>query len=195
MANCVCCGQQEEGYVFQALEIRTIPLRELRGERRVQGLGELRQCALCPGCARRRLAAILSPWPGLVRQALPFGGLLLLGLLVLGVLRPADRPFQFFGAAAVLCGAVGLVSGVRTALGRRRAYASLPEREALALAAWDCALGALPRKADDADLTYLPVNEETRAMSYDQLARQFDLLVPIAKEAAERIAALPRETP
>lgn len=55
-------------------------------------------------------------------------------------------------------------------------------------AAWECALSELPRKEGNADVTYIPQNAETAAMGVSELASRFDLLAPIAREAAERIA-------
>lgn len=189
MTNCACCGRQEEGYAFRALEIRTLHLRELQGERRVQGLGEFRQCAVCRACAQKRLEETLGPWRVLPRRLLPFGVILLLGVLVLAVLPSGERPVRFFGAAAVICGALGMGSTIRAALKTRRTYAALPREKALEEAAWACALSALPRKDGDADVTYLPVTEETLALDANALALRFQLLPPIAKEAVKRIAA------
>ena len=191
MTNCACCGRMEEGYSFQTLEIRTIHLRELQGERRVQGLGEFRQCLVCRSCAQKRLEDALRPRHSLLRRILPFAVILLVGVLVLGVLPFAERPFQFFGAAAVICGVVGGGSVIRSAFQKRQTYAALPREEALKQAAWDCAVSALPRKDGDADVTYLPITQETLAMDAKALAIQFQLLPPIAKEAAKRIGSAP----
>lgn len=191
MSNCAHCGKAGAEYIFQALEIRTLHLRELRGERWVQGLGELRWCAVCQNCARKRLDSLRTPWTRLFRRLLPFGIVLLFGVGVLGLLRPAERPFQMFGAAATICGAVGLVSTIRSAWRLQRAWSTKPPEVALEDAAWDYALEILPRKKDDADITYLPINQETRAMDHAELSRRFDLLPPIAKEAEERITSIP----
>ncbi len=191
MTNCACCGRTEEGYSFRALEIRTIHLRELQGERRVQGLGEFRQCAVCRSCAQKRLEEALRPWRLLLRRMLPFAVILLAGVLVLGLLPSAERPFQFFGAAAVICGVLGAGSVIRSTFRKRRTYSALPREEALEQAAWDCAVSTLPRKDGDADVTYLPITPETLAMDAKALALRFQLLPPIAKEAAKRIGSAP----
>ena len=188
MSGCVHCGKAQAGYSFQALEVRTIHLRELGGERRVQGLGDLRRCRVCRDCAQHYLEEVLRPRRVLLRQGLPFAAVLLLGVLVLAGFRTGHRPFEIFGGAGVLCGAVGLVSVVRTALQRRRTYSALPREEALERAAWECALSELPRKEGDADVTYIPQNAETAAMGVSELACRFDLLAPIAGAAAERMA-------
>lgn len=189
MDGCMCCGQTAQ-YTFQALEVHTIHLRELSGERRIQGLGALRQCVVCRDCAEKYLNTVLRPHRLLLRRGMPFAAILVLGVLMLGVLRFSSRPVQMFGATAVICGVLGIASAIRTVLQKRRNYSRLPQETALEQAGWDCVLSVLPKKEQDADVTYIPVTKETLAMGTEELGLRFELLPPIAKEAAERIGKI-----
>lgn len=188
--SCMGCGRGGEvSYPFRAIEVRTLHVRDLGGERVVQALGDVRALSICNACAEEELSAALSPVLTAARRALPFACVLAVGMaLSLTVTMQSDVPaLRLPGPAAVLCGAAGCVSSWRDALARARTFRALEHRAALERAAWDRLLLALPRKRGDEDLTYIPIDETTRAMDARALAARYDLLPPIAEQAVGRM--------
>ena len=187
MSVCLRCGREEAAHAFRALEVRTLAVRDLTGEKRVQALGRFVDASICRECAGKRLAEIAAPGRALGRKAGPFLLILLFGLGVTLLLRPAERAILLMGAAAVICGAAGLASSVREILRKKKEYRALPPEEAERRAAWESFLCTAPQKEGENDLTYIPVNEETLAMKNGDLMIAYRLLPAIAKEAWRRL--------
>lgn len=196
--TCVKCGEKGE-FHFRALTVRTIHLREMRGERRVQGLGGFVDLSVCSSCARQHLDNVLKPGKALVSRLLPFAAISLLGaalavLFTFGNGLPAgleqwaeDGVLRLFGLAALLCGALGLFGTFRTFADTRREYAALSEEDALQQAAWAVASENAPQKSGDEDLTYIPVTARTLKMKNGDLMIAYKLLPEIANQAHERL--------
>ena len=49
--KCVRCGG-DAAYPVRAIEVRTLHVRSIGGEKRVQALGDERESAVCEACAR-----------------------------------------------------------------------------------------------------------------------------------------------
>ena len=64
---------------------------------------------------------------------------------------------------------------------------ALPEQDALAEAAWDVYLAEAPKKENENDLSYIPIDEKTRARKNGDLMILYHLLPEIAVEAWKRI--------
>ena len=196
MQTCVKCGGKDD-FRFRALTVRTVHLREMKGERRVQGLGGFTELAVCRACAQQRLDAVLKPGKALASRLIPFAAIMLAGavlaalftfgggfLVSVGLEEWAnDGVLRLFGLAALLCGALGLIGNLRTFADTCREYAALPEDEALEQAAWAVASEGAPQKSGDEDLTYIPVTARTLAMKNGDLMIAYKLLPQIAKEA------------
>ena len=60
MAACLKCGGEGD-YSFRVLEVHTLHVRDLDGEKRVQALGDFREYAVCCVCAQARLDRALRP--------------------------------------------------------------------------------------------------------------------------------------
>ena len=196
MQTCVKCGGKDD-FRFRALTVRTIHLREMRGERRVQGLGGFTELTACRACAQQRLDAVLKPGKALASRLIPFAAIMIVGAVLAalftfggGLLVSAglgewanDGVLRLFGLAALLCGALGLIGNLRTFADTRREYAALPDGEALEHAAWAVASEGAPQKSGDEDLTYIPVTARTLAMKNGDLMIAYKLVPDIAKEA------------
>lgn len=183
MESCLCCGENREGLPFRALEIHTLHIRDIGGERRVQSLGAFRDWTICRECAEKKLAT----WrhPRIFRDCLPFLGVLILGITLCAAFWSSDAPLRLMGAAGVVCGVVGTAGTVKRRLARKRA--SEENLDALASAAWAALLDAAPKKSGDHDLTYLPVNARTIRMNATELAASFALLPALAEKAYHMI--------
>lgn len=182
MSNCIHCGTGAADYPFRVLEVQTLHIREMGGERRVQALGRFQDYAICRGCAQAHLETILAPGKRLMRRMLPFAAILAAGITVLA-LGWGQLPLVVMGVAGILCGVVGIGSQARNGAAMRREYAALSPEEALARAAWDLLLATAPNKDGENDLTYIPVDERTMAMKNGDLMIVYDLLPAVAKKA------------
>lgn len=195
---CVKCGEKG-AFHFRALTVRTIHLREMRGERRVQGLGDFTDLPVCSDCARRRLDDVLKPGKALAVRLVPFAAIMLFGAVLSALFTfggdlsaglgqwAEDGVLRLFGLAALVCGALGLFGSLRTFVDTRREYAALSDKDALEQAAWAVASENAPQKSGDEDLTYIPVTERTLEMKNGDLMIVYKLLPEIAKQAHERI--------
>ena len=85
-----------------------------------------------------------------------------------------------------------MFSSIKRIRGQQAQSLALPREEAVKKAAWDCLLAAAPKKNGDNDLTYIPVDGETKALDQRELALRYDLLPAIAAQALERMAGEPR---
>lgn len=182
MSNCIHCGTGAADYPFRVLEVQTLHIREMGGERRVQALGRFQDYAICRGCAQAHLETILAPGKRLMRRMLPFAAILAAGITVLA-LGWGQLPLVVMGVAGILCGVVGIGSQARNGAAMRREYAALSPEEALSRAAWDLLLATAPNKDGENDLTYIPVDERTMAMKNGDLMIVYDLLPAVAKKA------------
>ena len=170
------------------LEVQTLHIRGFTGEQRVQALGNFVEANVCRDCARRYLAARGSPRSRLLRSAALAALLAAVGTALLVFLLAEGSRFPLFGGAAILCAAAILWSAIRTYRTQRAAQAVRSEEENLAEAAWALLVSCLPKKAEDSDLTYLPITEDFPDRSVQDLVRSYDLLPAIAKKARELAA-------
>ncbi len=182
MERCLSCGRDAE-YTFRMLEVQTLPVRDLGGEKKVQALGRFREEAICRTCAAAYRDAVMKPRSRLIRKLLPFLGVLLFGVLMLTLFLRGPRALTICGAAGVICGILGLFTGIRETLTLRKAYVSLSEEEALRRAAWERLLEKLPKKDGDNDLSYIPETPETLKLKNGDLMVVYHLLPAIAKKA------------
>jgi len=184
--ECLKCGKPGQ-YVFHVLEVRTLHVRSISGEQRVQALGKSLDYAVCETCAAKHLEQIQKPGRRMGKIVVPFFLVLVLGLVLLTMLRTTDGNAvqRLIGPAALTCGVLGLASTLRDDIRRRKEFSVLTEEEALARAAWECLLDSAPKKAGDSDLTYIPVNPKTLDMKNGDLMIRYRLLPQIAQQAYE----------
>lgn len=195
MAACFTCGNSENVTQYRSLEVQTLPVRDLGGERRVQALGRFRTDGLCRACAQTYLSGVFHPAKRTAKKGLPFLAILLVGVLALLFLRNEGHAFRLFGIAGVICGVIGSVSAVTAAVRERRAYAALSPDAQLSRASWACLAAALPKKDGDNDLTYIPITDRTLAMKNGDLMIEYDLLPAIAKKTHKLIHDQREEEP
>ncbi len=189
MERCVHCGNAGE-LSIRALEVRTLHIRDLNGERRVQALGDWKSAAVCRSCAenRRKLEenVLRSARPRLRRFGLVLAAGVILEVLCFPLLG-GERVYALLGLAAVVCGLLGMFSAVREARERKRELSRLSPEEADEEAAWTLFVQHSPKKEGDNDLTYIPVNARTLALKNGDLMILYHLLPAIANEAYARL--------
>ena len=106
MSDCMKCGAAAR-YHFRALEVHTLHIRDLSGEKRVQALGEVVRFSVCEGCARERLQENLK---GVSAKALAsFTAILIFGIVILALFWNGEGAFCLCGAAGAICGVLGIV--------------------------------------------------------------------------------------
>lgn len=188
--KCIRCAGQAV-YPIRALEVRTLHVRSVGGERRVQALGDEKQAAVCVSCAREQLNLSLNPVKAAKPQLFSFGAVFTAGLAVIAAavlfVRESRQVFILLGIAALICGILGVYDALRRAKEKAAALRALPEAESLEEAAWDVFVAKAPKKEDINDLTYIPVNEKTRSRKNGDLMILYNLLPEIAVEAWKRL--------
>ena len=188
--KCIRCGGQGV-YPVRSLEVRTLHVRSLGGERRVQALGDEKEAAVCEDCARKQLTLSLSPLQAAKPQLIAFGAVFAAGiaveLITFLLLKENRQVFLLLGLAALACGVLGAWDALRKAKEKAASLRALPEAEALEEAAWDVYLAEAPKKENENDLTYIPINEKTMKRKNGDLMILYHLLPEIAKEAWNRI--------
>ncbi len=191
--RCIRCGSPA-AYPLRALEVRTLHVRSLSGERRVQALGDEKESAVCERCARESLELSLNPLRAVRKQLLSFGAVFAAGLLVIAaayLFLDGKMLFVLLGAAALLCGILGAAEAVKNAKEKEKGLHALPEGEALEEAAWDVFTAEAPKKEADNDLTYIPVNDKTLQRKNGDLMILYRLLPEIAVQAWNRLHSPP----
>ena len=188
--KCIRCGGPA-AYPIRAIEVRTLPVRGLGGERRIQALGDEKESCVCERCAREQLNLSLDPVRAVKPQLVRFGAVFAAGLLIEAVtflfLKDNRQVFLLLGIAALICGVLGIYDVLKKAKEKSASLRALPEAEALEEAAWDVFVAAAPKKEDVNDLTYIPVNEKTRSRKNGDLMILYNLLPEIAVQAWKRL--------
>ena len=188
--KCIRCGGPA-AYPIRAIEVRTLPVRGLGGERKVQALGDEKESCVCERCAREQLNLSLDPVRAVKPQLVRFGAVFAAGLLIEAVtflfLKDNRQVFLLLGIAALICGVLGIYDVLKKAKEKSASLRALPEAEALEEAAWDVFVAAAPKKEDVNDLTYIPVNEKTRSRKNGDLMILYNLLPEIAVQAWKRL--------
>ena len=184
--RCIRCGSPA-AFPIRALEVRTLHVRGLGGERRVQALGDKKTAGVCEACTRKQLNLSLDPVraakPQLVRFGAVFAAGLLVGTVTLLFVKESRQVFLLLGLAALICGVLGIYDALRKAKEKSASLAALPETEALEEAAWDIFTADAPKKDGINDLTYIPVNEKSLARKNGDLMILYHLLPEIAVRA------------
>ena len=191
--NCIKCGSRTDAYEFHVLQVQTLHVRDLTGEKRVQALGDFEDHCVCRECAEKKLRATLNNRRETMKKALPFLLSLLAGIVVTAVFLKGNGVFRLLGLGLLACGVLGSVGTIQAGQKAKNRFASLPHDKALSAAAWECFLEAAPKKNDINDITYIPINEETLARKNGDLMILYDLLPEIAVQAHRRIHE-PQET-
>ncbi|MCR5295150.1 MAG: hypothetical protein K6E30_08300 [Lachnospiraceae bacterium] len=195
--NCVKCGKSADSgkkYTFRVLEVRTLPVRDLDREKKVQALGDFKDYCVCESCAAERLRQDTNVVSAKKKTFMGFGAILAAGILVALWALFGTMPFEngrlvftLLSLAAVFCGAAGIVSAFSEGSARARELAEMKPDRALYASAWECLKDGAPGKAGDANLTYIPVDAATMNRKNGDLMILYKLLPEIAVEAYERI--------
>ena len=184
--NCIKCSKAHNDYHFRVLQVQTLHVRDLTGEKRVQALGDFEEYDVCASCAREKYGQYMDNRDVLIKTSIPYGLMILAGAVIAGLFR-TDRVILVFGIALMVCGVLCLYSNLRNRGAKKRELEALSEEEALYRCAWECLVDAAPKKNDVNDITYIPVDEQTLARKNGDLMILHDLLPEIAIQAPKRI--------
>lgn len=145
METCLKCGGEAE-YRFRVLEVRTLPVRDLTGEKRVQALGNFQTFAICETCVVSQVAKAIDVPRAILEKSKWFLAALTVGIILTAVLWGGAPELRLLGPAAILCGVLGSGSAVRQSLTTRREYLALPPELQKERAAWEALLQVAPKK-------------------------------------------------
>ena len=182
MEKCISCGQSAD-FSFQALEVRTLHIRDLQEEKRVQALGDFKEFGICNKCAQKHLDEILKRGNLFNPQFIIYSMIFFLGLFLSITYWTSNGVFRMVGLAALVCGILGNITIYKKNTATRAVYNALSPAQQLAKAAWERVAEKAPAKDDINDLTYIPVTEETLALKNGDLMVLYKLLPAIAIEA------------
>ena len=138
--KCIICGKSESEYAFDYLEVQTLHIRDLTGEKRVQALGETGSGCVCKACAAKKLGQIENQtFP--VKSLAPFIIIFLIGVFLCAFGLGRDKIFLMMGAAAIACGIMGSFSRLRN---DRRFFPFSNSRDNIAIEAHRRTVTCLP---------------------------------------------------
>ena len=186
---CLSCNKSPAEYSFRVLEIHTLHVRDFDGERLIQSLGEERVFSVCSACVSSEMRAVLFPAVRILKGSAGFGVLILAGLvmtLTLSLKPDLMGAIRIIGPLAVLTGISGIFGRAREILAQRKILAGLSENEARKYSAWQCVINHAPKKYNDNDITYIPV-DDAMSLSPEELAVKYGLLPAISRKAYEVI--------
>ena len=184
--RCIQCGKNA-ACRFRALEVRTLHVRDMDREKRVQALGDYRDFAVCTECAEQKLREIVSYRGNILRKCLPFGLIFAIGCVLTAVFISKDRVMMTLGIAAIICGILGIWSFVTKGTEKAREYKVKSKEKALHDASWELITECAPAKEGDNDLTYIPIDPETLSRKNGDLMVLYDLLPDIAVQAHKKL--------
>ena len=173
-------------YAFHALEVHTLHIRDFGGERLVQSLGNFKDFEVSAACAESEARAVLFPVKRIFIKSLPFMILLLIGLglsLTISLNDNLITAIRAIGPLAIFCGVSGIISVTKKILEQKKFLSSIPFEQALEISAWQYALMKAPKKFNDNDLTYIPINDATLKLTAKELAEKYNLLPAISEKA------------
>lgn len=183
---CLSCKKSPAEYSFRVLEIHTLHVRDFDGERLIQSLGEERVFSVCSACVSSEMRAVLFPAVRILKSSAGFGVLVFAGLvmsLTLSLNADMMGAIRIIGPLAVLTGISGIFGKVKEILRQRKILAGLSDDDAMRFSAWECAVKNAPKKYNENDITYIPVNDDTAGLSVKELAEKYVLIPAIAKQA------------
>ena len=135
------------------------------------------------------MRAVLFPAARILKKCAGFVLLVLAGVLLsltLSLNAEMIGAVRILGPLAVLTGISGIIGKIREILRQRKILAGLSENDALRYSAWQCVLKNAPKKYNDNDITYIPV-DDVFSLTPEELAVKYELLPPIARKAYEVI--------
>ena len=186
---CLSCNKSPSEYSFRVLEIHTLHVRDFDGERLIQSLGEEIVFSVCSACVSSEMRAVLFPAVRILKGSAGFGVLIIAGLvmtLTLSLNAELMGAIRIIGPLAVLTGISGIFGRVREIFSHRKILAGLRENEARKYSAWQCVINNAPKKYNDNDITYIPV-DDAMSLSPEELAVKYGLLPAISRKAYEVI--------
>ena len=172
-------------FVFHVLEVHTLHVRDFNGERLIQSLGNFQNYKVSTACAEAEARAVLFPLKRILKKCFPFLILFLIGVILIFTLTLQSEIFavKALGFIAAFVGVSGMISECRKIFEVRKNLKSMTHDEALKFSAWQCMLKTAPKKFNDNDITYIPIDEETLKLKPEELAQKYNLLPAISKKA------------
>lgn len=185
--NCIQCGKENNNYHFRVLQVQTLHVRDLGGEKRVQALGDFEEYEVCSTCAKEKYDTQMHDRPALLKSILPYLVLGIVGFAVAAIFLKSNGAYRLLGLGMFVCGLLGTYSNAQSIGKKRRELSSMSKEDALYACAWECLLESAPKKNDVNDITYIPVDEKTLSRKNGDLMILYNLLPEIAVQAYKRI--------
>ena len=190
-----CKSDSPDAIKFRVLEVHTLHIRDFDGEKIIQALGEFQNYEICTACALEGARVFLYPAKLIARKCFAFFMLILAGMILSLLLTVNDSwpglegifAVKVIGPLAVIVGLSGIFANVREILKVRASVSKMNPEEAANFSAYNLVIKNAPKKYNDNDITYIPVNNDTFNMSAEKLAEKYNLLSAIAIKAHKLI--------
>ena len=179
--KCSNC-QKESDYEYRVLEVQTLHVRSLKGDNRVQALGNFQDYGICRSCAERRLKDTLEFSGEKKKHCISSIVIIVLGCFILFGMGK-EGLIGFTGLFFILGGILIEYGTVREWFRTRKELMALPYEKRVERAAWLELLATAPKKSIDSDLSYIPVNRETVNMKKGDFMVMYDLIPEIVEKA------------
>ncbi len=193
MADCIACGKKAvkgTDHFFHVLQVRTLPVRDLDREKKVQMLGGFEDYCVCKACTEERLERDLNVVRAAGKKTILFFLVLCAGILLetanqlwLG----GNMVWLTLGLAAIACGILGMIATVSDGIKRSKELKGMQMKNALREAALAVMRDHAPKKDKDVNLTYIPVDAVTMNRKNGDLMVLYNLIPDIAVQAYDRI--------
>ncbi len=179
--NCSNC-QKEADFSYRVLEVQTLHVRSLKGDNKVQALGNFCNYGICRSCAERKLKDTLE-FSGEKKKHCIFSiVIIILGCLIL-LNMGSEGLIGFTGLFFILGGVLIEYGTVSEWYRMRKELMALPFDERLKRAAWLELLATAPKKSIDSDISYIPVDRETVNMKKGDFMVMYNLIPEIVEKA------------
>lgn len=178
--ECLKC-KKETGNVRRLLEVQTLHIRDLNGERMVQALGSFLEAGVCEDCVDAAIREAENPDKRLHCLAARCACLFLGGLLLLLIWK--ELPLRIAGAAAMVCGASVWYGAYQRATEERRLVRGKTKAELRQIYTLKLLQKSLPQKSLDSDLTYMDISADFLQTPPLVIANQYGVLPKIARKA------------
>lgn len=180
MKKCKKCNRDTENEI-PLLQVKTLHIRSFGGEKQIQALGDIKVEGICRECVEKYRKSILNPNAHILKIA-ALCILMMLSGIALAVLSD-DRVFKLPAIGAIVCGGLIMYTDIKSTLDKRNNVRNMTEEESFHNLSTELLKRYMPKKSEDADLTYIGIEPGMRNAKLDTMVLKYDLLPEIAKKA------------
>jgi hypothetical protein len=182
LEKCLVC-KKNPGPPKTLITIRTLHIRDLGGEKKVQAVGNVIEEWVCGSCIQKEMDHALNPGKIIWKKTMLYAVLAAAGIAIAVFFH--ERVLRIFGAAAVLCAVVCLYSDLTKISKRRKSTIDNSPEENNTFYSLELIRRNLPRKNGEEDLTYIPMERSLVSASLGDMGVEYGLIPEIARQVRD----------